>query len=246
LNGTTRKLLTVRTTKIRPSKPRVREEYTTSFMHIFGTNKIPRVVLWFSWVCAHFGRNWNQRATRARHGRPCRCGRPCQVRPHLPHGSCLVQSTFSPADTTYMNEIDQGNIGLIEWMRLGSLGSIGPLVRPINRHNHYSKEILSIPEWRWFITRHGVGPAAPRGRVHLPTVIAGETDPQLPQEQWSETSKARGSGSQGLSHPLIWTHLWYWAHALNRPPLPIKSTSHSLDWTHSAGASPFPTSVHLE
>jgi hypothetical protein len=33
--------LTVLTIKIRPSKPRVREEYTTSFMHIFDTNKVP-------------------------------------------------------------------------------------------------------------------------------------------------------------------------------------------------------------
>jgi hypothetical protein len=40
-------LLTVLTTKIRPSKPQVREEYTTSFMHIFYTNKVPRVVLQF-------------------------------------------------------------------------------------------------------------------------------------------------------------------------------------------------------
>jgi hypothetical protein len=34
-------MLTVLTTKIRPSKPRVREDYTTSFMHIFDTNKVP-------------------------------------------------------------------------------------------------------------------------------------------------------------------------------------------------------------
>jgi hypothetical protein len=34
-------LLTVLTTKFRPSKPQVREECTTSFMHIFYTNKVP-------------------------------------------------------------------------------------------------------------------------------------------------------------------------------------------------------------
>jgi hypothetical protein len=34
-------VLTVLTTKFRPSKPRVREEYTTSFMHIFVINKVP-------------------------------------------------------------------------------------------------------------------------------------------------------------------------------------------------------------
>jgi hypothetical protein len=38
----------VLTTKIRLSKPRVREDYITSFMHIFSTNKVPRVVLSFS------------------------------------------------------------------------------------------------------------------------------------------------------------------------------------------------------
>jgi hypothetical protein len=48
-------VLTVLTTKIRPSKPRVREEYTTSFMHIFGTIKVPRVVLQLSWIGTHLG-----------------------------------------------------------------------------------------------------------------------------------------------------------------------------------------------
>jgi hypothetical protein len=50
-------LLTVLTTKIRSSKPRVREEYTTSFMHIFYTNKVPRVVLQFLWTGTHLGGN---------------------------------------------------------------------------------------------------------------------------------------------------------------------------------------------
>jgi hypothetical protein len=48
-------MLTVLTTKIRPSKPRVREEYTTSFMHMFYTNKVPRVVLQFLWTGTHLG-----------------------------------------------------------------------------------------------------------------------------------------------------------------------------------------------
>jgi hypothetical protein len=56
------------------------------------------------------------------------------------------------------------NVGLIEWIRLGSLGSMGPLVRPINHHNRHSKAILGIPEQRQFITWHGVGPAAPPNR----------------------------------------------------------------------------------
>jgi hypothetical protein len=48
-------VLTVLTTKVRPSKPYVREEYRTSFMHIFGTNKVPQVVLQFLWTGTHLG-----------------------------------------------------------------------------------------------------------------------------------------------------------------------------------------------
>jgi hypothetical protein len=66
--------------------------------------------------------------------------------------------------TTWMIEIDQGNASLIEWMRLGSLGSMGPLVRPINHHNCHSQAILGIPERRRFITRHGVWATAPPNR----------------------------------------------------------------------------------
>jgi hypothetical protein len=35
----------VLTAKIRPSNPQIREEYMASSMHIFSTNKVPRVVL---------------------------------------------------------------------------------------------------------------------------------------------------------------------------------------------------------
>jgi hypothetical protein len=115
-------MLTVLTTRIRPSNPRVREEYTTSLMHIFDINKVPRVVLQFLWTGTQLG-GWSQRDTRARHGRttkhgrpyrcvhPGRCGRPCQVRPHLPCATSLVPNTSFPTCTTWMNEIDQGNVG---------------------------------------------------------------------------------------------------------------------------------------
>jgi hypothetical protein len=103
-----------------------------------------------------------------------------QVWPHLPRGLCLVQSTSSPAGTTLMNEIDQGNVGLIERMRLGSLGSIGPLVRPINRHNSHSMAILCVPERRWFITRHRVGVVAPRGLAAPPDRHTKQNRPKEP------------------------------------------------------------------
>jgi hypothetical protein len=50
-------LLMVLTTKFRPSKPRVREEYITSFMHIFYINKVPRVVLQSLYNGTHLGGN---------------------------------------------------------------------------------------------------------------------------------------------------------------------------------------------
>jgi hypothetical protein len=84
-------LLMVLATKIRQSKPRVREEYTTSFMHIFGTNKVPRVVLQFSWTSTHLGGKGtnmpHEPGTAAPLGMagpavaadPARCGRTCPV-----------------------------------------------------------------------------------------------------------------------------------------------------------------------
>jgi hypothetical protein len=72
--------LTVLTTKIWLSKPRVREGYTTSFMHIFDTNKVPWVVLQFLWTGTHLGEKRNQRTTRARHCPTTRHGRPSPAR----------------------------------------------------------------------------------------------------------------------------------------------------------------------
>jgi hypothetical protein len=97
--------------------------------------------------------------------------------PVLPRGSCLIQCTSSPASTTWMNEIHQGNVGLIKWMRLGSLGSMGPLVRPFNCHNRHSKAILGVPERRRFITCHKDGPATPRGPTAPPNHHAGRNRP---------------------------------------------------------------------
>jgi hypothetical protein len=53
-------------------------------MHIFNTNKVPRVVLEILWIGTRLGEKWSQRATRARHGLTTKHGRPLQVRPALP------------------------------------------------------------------------------------------------------------------------------------------------------------------
>jgi hypothetical protein len=158
----------------------------------------------------------------------------------MPRGSCLVQSTSCPTNTTWMNDIDQGNVDLIEWMRLGSLASMGPLVRPINRHNRHSKAILGVPERRWFVTQHGVGPAAPpnrhTGRNRRKELTLNRLKSIQGERRWIT----------GLAAALIWPHLSFWSHTLNRPPLSIKVTLDSLDWTHSAGASHFLSFVHVE
>jgi hypothetical protein len=83
-----------------------------------------------------------------------------------------------------MNNIDQGNIGLIEWMNLGSLGSMGPLVRQINCHNHHFKTIPSIPERRKFIPRHRCGSTAPRG----PAAPPNREDHVWFEDRWMVTS----------------------------------------------------------
>jgi hypothetical protein len=53
------------------------------------------------------------------HARPVLQVQPTwQVRPALARATTLVPNTSFPTCTTWMNEIDQGNVGLIEWMKL--------------------------------------------------------------------------------------------------------------------------------
>jgi hypothetical protein len=61
-----------------------------------------------------------------------------------------------------MNKIEQENVGLIEWMKLCSLGSMGPPLRPINHHNCHFNTIQSVTKRRRFIPQLGGGPVAPR------------------------------------------------------------------------------------
>jgi hypothetical protein len=105
---------------------------------------------------------------------------------------------------------------------------------------------------------HGteVGQLHLEGRQHLSIRVLGETDPR------NRPTTASGAVIRGIQGEMRWIigpaappdsaappdppHLKYWLHMLHRPSLPIKGTSHLLDWTHSTGASPFPSFVHLE
>jgi hypothetical protein len=90
--------------------------------------------------------------------------------------------------TTLMNKIYQGNVGLIEWMKLWSLGSMGP---PLHR----STTTTVIPRPFWVSLReegssHGIEVGRPHleGWPHLPTTVPTEIDSSyLP----STTSEAR-------------------------------------------------------
>jgi hypothetical protein len=154
-------------------------------MHIFDTNKVPRVVLHFLWTSTHLGGKepmcHMSQARRHHQAWPV-----LQVRPALPGATAPapcpspVQVKSFPACTTWMNKIDQGNVGLIEWMKLWSLGSMGPPLRSINRHNCHSKTILSVPGRRWFIPRHRGGTAAPRGPAAPPNRRADQNRLKLP------------------------------------------------------------------
>jgi hypothetical protein len=250
LHGLEGKMLTVLTTKIWPSKPRVREEYTTSFMHIFDTNKVPRVVLQILWTGTHLGKKWSQRATRARHGRtnrhdrPCRCGRPCPV--PRPRSRTLPSLRAQLGWTRSIKE-------MLVWSNGWSCDHLDQWVHLSGR----STTTTVIPRASWAspsegCSCHNLGV----GRPHLegwphsqppyqPKPMQG-TNPQPPQEQGSGVYKSRGGKSQGRTHLPIRPHLWKWAHALNRPHLPIKGASHPLDHTQHAGASHFHSLVHLE
>jgi hypothetical protein len=181
-------LLTVLTSKIRPSKPQVREEYTTSFMHIFYTNKVPRVVLQFLWTGTQLGGKWNQCATRARHGRttrhdrPCRCGRPGRC-----GGPCRCGRTCPvPRPQSQTLPSLRAQLG---WMRLikeTSVSSNGWSCDHLDQWVHLSGRSTAttlIPRPSWVSpsegsSSHGLEAGLPHleGRPHLPTAIPAKTN----------------------------------------------------------------------
>jgi hypothetical protein len=134
------------------------------------------------------------------------------------------------------------NVSLIQRWRLESMG---PLVRPLNRHNRHSEVILGVPERRRCITRHEGGRTAP---IHPCVRWNRPKEPTFNRLRSTDQGRPRREAvdHRGRPHLLIRPHLTYCPNALHRPSLPIKGTSHSLDWKHNAGASPFPSFVHLE
>jgi hypothetical protein len=175
-------LLTVLTTRIRHSKPRVREEYMASFMHIFSTNKVPQ-------LCCEFHRKvhiWGEIGINVPH----------EQGTAEPPGPAGLKGSAGPAGAAdhapwlvpgpehllsleqHLDEHDSlKNFGLIQRLRLGSMS---PLVRWLNRHNRHSKVIICILERRLCITRHGRGPIALRGPDGPIDPRAGRNRPKEP------------------------------------------------------------------
>jgi hypothetical protein len=151
-------------------------------------------------------RGRNQPATRARHGRttmqgqPCWCDRPCQVQPHLPRATSSVPITAFPACRTWMNEIDQQNVRLIEWMKFWSLGLMGPPLWPINRHSRHSKIILSVTWRRRFMPHLRGGPDAPRGSAAPPNRHADQNRLKLPTFNCIRSKDQERPGQEAVDH----------------------------------------------
>jgi hypothetical protein len=124
--------LTVLTTKIRPSKPLVREEYTTSFMHSFDTTKVPRVVLQFLWEGTRLGRNGanvpHEPDTAAPPGTvgPGRCGRPCPCHVLSPEHFLPHVHNLDERDLSRKYQFDRMDEVVITWIN----GSTSPTDQP--------------------------------------------------------------------------------------------------------------------
>jgi hypothetical protein len=141
-----------------------------------------------------------------------------QVQSTLPRATSSVPNASFPACTTWMNEIYQGNIGLIEWIKLWSLRSMGPPLRPINRQNRHSKSILSVTKRRRFIPRLRGGPAAPPNHHTCQNWCTESTLDHLrskDQEHLSQEAVDHRAGRTSSSSrtyengPMPWTDLTY-------------------------------------
>jgi hypothetical protein len=107
-------LLTVLTTSFRPSKSRKREGYMTSFIHVFNTNKVPRVVLVFLLVGTHLGIK-RESLSHTRQVRPNQQVQPAQlVWPTLHPATIRVPTITTSTNTLWMDRIHRGYVGLIK------------------------------------------------------------------------------------------------------------------------------------
>jgi hypothetical protein len=169
---------------------------------------------------------------------PASCGQPCPVACPGPNHCLSLEHNLDEWDLLKKCWFDQMVEDRITWIN-ESTYLVTQSLQPSPRGD---------PRRLWAESAHHTA----RGwddRTYQPTHWAKPTqgaDLQLPQEQGSGASKARGGGSHDPPHLVSQPHLGHSSPALHRPSLPIKATSHSLDWTHNAGASPFPSFVHLE
>jgi hypothetical protein len=77
---------------------------------------------------------------------------------------------------------------------------MGPPLRLINRHNLHSKTILSIIERRRLITRHEVGPAAPRGLAAPPNRHTSRNQPKEPTFNRLRSKDQERPSQQAVDH----------------------------------------------
>jgi hypothetical protein len=105
----------------------------------------------------------------------------------------------------YLDEHDSlKNVGLIQRWRLGSMG---PLIQPLNRHNHHSEAILGIPEHRRCITRHIGGPTAPRGPTAPIHSCVGRNRPKEPTYNYLRSSDQGRPRREAVDHRAV--HTWH-------------------------------------
>jgi hypothetical protein len=133
-----------------------------SFMHVFSTNKVPRVVLEILYKGTHLGIK-RKSPGHTRKALPNQPVRPALlvwpallVRPALHPATARVQATITSTNTLWMDRIHRGYVGFIQRVWKEELGSMGP---PLHATNHHSEAILSIPYHWQCITRFWVNMA---------------------------------------------------------------------------------------
>jgi hypothetical protein len=155
---------------------------------------------------------------------PARCGHTCPVARTCPIHLLSHRHNLDERDRPRKRRFDRMDEVRITWIN-GSTCLADQPTQPSfqgNPRRPWAKAVHHTAQSRVGCTKRDGRTSQPSYRLKL----TQGTDSQPLQEQWSGASKLRGIESQGRPHPLIQSHLWYWAHVLNRPPLPIKGTSH--------------------